>query len=279
MKSSLFVCPFHQQGKHSHNAVVYFNNGGWQCFNSGCGSSGFLTTIVQRMEKCSYKKAIRICEKKFKLDLDKIIFEEPDISYDVKIFSLPKFFIPINSKNPYLKKHNFKWGTLNRLGIGEMKHDESKLILPYTMNGLNVGYAIKPDDQRANFPEGFAVNNYLYGFDNAKIYDEVYIVEGQRDVWRLWEFNIPGVCLNNANCSSKQLSLIVKNWGKVILCLDGDSAGLDGNIVLFNKLNGLLDVSVKLMPWNKDPNDCTKEEFLNACVTNNLRIIINYNKL
>jgi len=255
-KSILFVCPFHPQGKHQHNAVIYTNNGGWKCFNPLCGSAGFLQTIIKRMEECSHSKSLAILKNKFGLDLDLLVFEdEKNYKTSKKFYPLPEYYESISNKNPYLSKHGFTAANLNMLNVGVIKHDKRKFIIPYKHNGVNVGYAIKPWDERANFPGDFPVNDYLYALDNARQYDEVYIVEGHRDVWRVWEFNLPCVGLNGASMSDSQLNLIVKYFSSVILCLDGDIAGAAGTIKVFKKLQGLMPVKAVMLPEGKDPCD------------------------
>jgi hypothetical protein len=221
-----------------------------------------------RMEHCSYENAIKILRERFDMDIESMVFEEEKtFKHEVKYFPLPRFFQELDPLNPYLKKHKFTWANLNRLGVGQASHNNNLFILPYTFEGKNVGYGIKPWGERMNFPGGFFVNDYLYGFDNAKEYDEIWVVEGQRDCWRLWEFGFPSVAMNNATCSARQFNLLIGHFKKINICLDGDFAGADGTYKLFKRLHGLVETTATLLPTGTDPCDITDKNIFTSQVT------------
>jgi hypothetical protein len=277
-KTILFLCPFHEKGQHDHNAVIYVKDGGWNCFNPSCDSGGTLLTIVQRMERCSRDDAIDFLKKKFSLDFSELVFDEPDhYQRAKKYFPLPRFYNPIELENPYLKDNQFTWGNLNRLGVGQKTNSPSTLVLPYTEHGRNVGYGVKPLGQRMNFPEGFEVNDHLYCIDQALGHNIVYVGEGNRDAWRLWEHDCPSVGMNNANCSSSQFNLLIRNWRHVVLVLDGDKAGAIGTLKLFRRLHGLVKLEAILLPYQKDPEDIRdRSEFLKLPRTDNEEVVVKY---
>ena len=117
-----------------------------------------------------------------------------------------------------------------------------------------MGYARKIKHGRTFYPHGFNSNVHLYAYDLFKNHKHVYIVEGQRDVWRLMEHGYPAIGLNTAYCSEYKMSVIVDTWNSVTIMLDGDDAGYIG-MKNFLKLEGLINFNYKLCELGKDPND------------------------
>ncbi len=264
-KGITFQCPFHplpSDGK--NNAIIYVDKGFFKCFNGMCGVKGFLNRFVGKIENCSNEKAKAILKKRFGFDFDELVFQDDDYWEASKVYyALPKTYTEINPKNPYLKEHGFLYETLFKLSVGEDSEKPREFILPYTFQGDVVGYATKPWDSGVVYPLDFPVNDFLYGFDQANMFPEVYVVEGQRDVWRLFQFGFPVVGLNNTECSNKQLNLLIDNWDKIIICMDGDKPGRIGAKKLWKKLRYLVETRIILLPEGLDPEQIkSREEFL-----------------
>jgi len=251
----LYVCPFHDGQGSDHNSVVYVDNGFWKCMNPCCFLRGRMVKFVQLITKSSWREAKEICKKRFEYDTEEEAFLDDDyVVRSYRNYPSPNFKEDVCVDNNYLKEHDFKWSTFELLDIGKIKNKEA-FVVPYYQNGIHLGYAVKPYEGRANYPKSFPSHKYLYGYDYAKNFDYVYIVEGHRDVWRLVQFGLPAVGLSTASMSDEQMTLILKTWNKVILCLDGDKAGRAGAEKIKGKLEGLMCVESKDLPDGLDPEN------------------------
>ena len=99
--------------------------------------------------------------------------------------------------------------------------------------------------------------NYAKARGPSKKEKEVIIVEGQMDAIRVYSSGIENVvALGGTALTINQIELIKKLNAKVILCLDGDSAGEDATIingVLLSKAN--INVQVVRLSDYKDPDE------------------------
>jgi DNA primase len=116
---------------------------------------------------------------------------------------------------------------------------------------------------------GLPKSEILYNFDLAIRSELVIITEGILDVMRLRLLGYTGaVALFGADASDEQIALIIGNWDRIIVCLDGDEAGLSGAEKLCGKLmkqNCQLLTRVT-MPYEVDVDDLrTKDEFVTHC--------------
>lgn len=279
-KSIQFVCPFHSGRGRDANAIIHPDDGFWKCLNPDCGAKGYLQTLIKRLEGCKWDAAKVILKERFELDLDEMVFLDDDIiKPEYRYYKIPAFYREASPDNPYLQEHGFTWRTFDKLHIGEVSYDPEMFVLPYYYKGSPVGYAIKPFKGRANYPKQFPVNKFLYAYDIATPFDHIYVVEGQRDVWRLLEHGLAVVGLNSASASHTQIKMLISNWKRVTICLDGDKAGIAGAINLFQELKGLVEVDMVLMPYLQDPESIrNKEEFLSCQKTDDMAIIKDYQR-
>lgn len=86
------------------------------------------------------------------------------------------------------------------------------------------------------FSEGFRKTDYLYNYDNAiKRAQEIgciFLVEGQGDVWKLYEAGVyNAVGLFGKDISRSQRSLLLKSGvTKLVILTDNDQAGREAKI-------------------------------------------------
>ena len=147
----------------------------------------------------------------------------------------------------YFRSRGFSVDVLRAFGV----YDSAALkrsIIPIRSNGKLVGYTgramhewVKP---KFLFNEGFVKTRYLYNYDTAlssATFGTMILVEGQGDVWRLWEAGYKNaVGLFGKDISEDQKSLLLTgNITKLIVLLDNDQAGREAKIDIQRKLGRL----------------------------------------
>lgn len=127
--------------------------------------------------------------------------------------------------------------------------------------------------------------NYLYNLNNAKksIYENNFaiIVEGYFDVIHLYSLGFHNVvALCGTNLSSKQCELLFRYCDKIVLVLDGDTAGKIYSEKNINQAhNNNLFVSCVELPENCDPDDLNYDQvnfIKNEIINNEEEILIKF---
>lgn len=82
--------------------------------------------------------------------------------------------------------------------------------------------------------EVFKKSDFIYGIQQAREVSKnndinyVYVTEGVLDAITLLENNIPAVSILGSYVSERQFKMLIQSFETIYLCLDGDSAGLEG---------------------------------------------------
>jgi len=147
----------------------------------------------------------------------------------------------------YFQSRGFGSNVLQSFGI----HDSKQLrrsIIPIRYQKRLVGYMgramhewVKP---KFLFNEGFVKTRYLYNYDDAMLNatgGSMILVEGQGDVWRLWEAGYKNaVGLFGKDVSEDQKALLLKGGiTKLVVLLDNDQAGREAKVELQRGLGRL----------------------------------------
>ena len=114
--------------------------------------------------------------------------------------------------------------------------------------------------------KGFKRNLMLFGM-HRKSQDwhdgRVYVCEGHLDVIRLWQAGYrPVVGLLGSAPGAAQVEMLVRDFKKIIVVPDGDSAGDSMATKLKQMIADRIKVQVRRMPAGKDPGELTTEELL-----------------
>lgn len=122
--------------------------------------------------------------------------------------------------------------------------------------------------------KGFKKESYLYNLSKAKPYIQksrtIVLVESPGNVWRCWENGIyNAVAIFGTTLTANQRLLLEKLLIKyVILCLDNDSAGIEGGQKIEHQLDRTYLVETPKLNYGKynDFGDMTNTYFLeNVC--------------
>ena len=145
--------------------------------------------------------------------------------------------------------------------------DEKEIVIPYYEDFKHpvklLGYQKRwyTPDRRVLNSKGFNKKEYLYNLDLSYAY--VVVVEGQSDVWRLYQHGYNACALMGNSISPWQVEQLSK-FDRVYLALDNDAAGREGIEACYFFLRNHTDV--QLIPYTtKDPGECiSKSDWVDA---------------
>lgn len=194
-------------------------------------------------------------------NIDTDIIKEFEIGFSLKDYDdLTKLLVS--------KKYDL--ATLNTLGLSNDSHDiyTNRIIFPlYDPSGAVVGFSGRIyDDSSPNkylnsretpiFKKGECLYHYHIAREEARIKKCVIVMEGFMDVIRASTIGIKNtVALMGTALTKTQITLLKRLSKNIILCLDGDKAGVDATL-----RNGELlleagvEVKVVTLPDNDDPD-------------------------
>lgn len=240
-------CPFrdnHTDGSGRMSFFVSPDINAWHCFS--CHSHGNLIRLLTTKFGVNYFEAmsmVRLTEykpEKKEFDLD--------IMWDMN--RPPKEFLDRGYTKECLK--HFRVGTTDR----------DSILIPYYRSFNSpielIGYQERwySPDRRVKNSKGFEKKSYLYNLDYS--YDYAILVEGQSDVWRVWQHGYNVCALMGSDMSDEQVRMLSK-FKTVYLALDNDEAGRRGTEIVYHLLKN--HCTVLLVPYEtKDPGECKSKE-------------------
>lgn len=158
----------------------------------------------------------------------------------------------------------------------------NRVIIPFFQHGVLVGFCAidilgeklwlqkhplktTKDYRKVLYPSNFSSEKCLFGMDDCeRCPDSLIIVEGAREVMKLWqEGHRNTVAILGAFMSDEKMRLITELSPKfVYLMFDGDLAGIEITDRIYNKLERLFKGRVKkcFVPIGKDPKNLSPSE-------------------
>ena len=246
-------CPFRENHPDGSGRMSFFvtpDINAYHCFSCNC--HGNLVRLLTTRFKVNYFEAVGMVR------LTDYIPEKKEFDLDLMwdMNKSPKEFL----KRGYTKDclRHFRVGTT----------DSGSILIPYYSDFNHpdelLGYQERwysGDERRVKNSKGFDKKNYLYNLDLS--HDYVILVEGQSDVWRLYQHGYNACALMGADISPWQIGKLSR-FKTVYLALDNDEAGRCG----VEKCNYLLKnyTKVMLVPYDtKDPGECkSRDEWANS---------------
>lgn len=261
-KSSYFSrCPIHDGSDNNRGFSICKDKRSWKCWTRGCHDEygkdifGLIKGVLSKRENkaIEFSDILRYICKLYNIDRAKTQKQKTEIIVDdfkqiVDIFITKNYNntcsvqpIQIADSCPYFESRGFLKSTLKHFGVGdcitkcELKnraivpvHDIDKNVVGY------IGRAIKPYiTPKFLFSKGFNKTNYLYNHHRAleSIIKTscLFIVEGQGDVWKLYEAGVN----NCVSIFGKEISEVQKNkilnmnLTTLVVLTDDDQAGRD----------------------------------------------------
>ena len=245
------MCPFRENhtdgsGQESFFLTPYLN--AYHCFS--CGAKGNIVRLLTTRMGVNYFEAAGMVQ------LGEYTPEKKEFDLDVmwRLDKLPKEFLERGYSRDVLK--HFRVGTTI----------DGQIMIPFYKD-FNKPTELLGYQRRWYVPErgvrnsvGFEKKNYLYNLDFGYTY--VVVVEGQSDVWRIYQHGYNATALMGADISAWQVEQLSK-FDRVYLALDNDKAGRRGTEIVYAFLKNHVDV--KLVPYTtKDPGECDKKSWAKA---------------
>ena len=175
--------------------------------------------------------------------------------------------------SPYFESRGFQRGTLDFFGVKDcsdrfcpMRH---RSIIPVNYEGQQVGYIARSMrdwlQPKYLISEGLRKTDFLYNYDNA-MEDAVnnnclFLVEGQGDVWKLYEAGVKhSVGLFGKDISYTQRKLLIRSGvTNLIVLTDNDQAGRESKIKIRRDFGRLFNLIFPKM-HTKDIGDMSVEK-------------------
>lgn len=226
------TCPFPEHNEKTPSFKVSKSKQIYKCF--GCGKSGDAIQWLIDYDKKTYTEAIEWLASKYHINLD-------TIDGGPKVYAKPTW-----KNNTDLNERVVKWFEgrgISQRTLKEMRISQGMEWMPQTQSDRNVmefNYFrddvlinTKYRDSKKNFKLHKNSELIFYNLDCLKLYDEVYIVEGEMDALSLVEAGIKNVISvpNGASKDTNNLQYIdncfeeFKSIQKIHLALDNDVNG------------------------------------------------------
>jgi len=285
-------CPMHEN---SDNPTSFlFKNGFGYCYTV-CNRKYDIFNIVQKMKSCSFAEAVDYLSAKVGLEIEYQVLSDyggnenreflkslkklKKPSSDVKFLdkSLLEEFIP--SLHTSLRKAGYNDKTKDYFNLRYAMNGffSNRIIIPvYDIDENLITIAgrstINDDKEKYKFLPDTDKNATLYNINNAMTYveilREVFLVEGYKSVWRLYQWGYGNVvaCMGS-KVSDEQKKLLLSMASKIYVIGDYDSAGIELNKSVKRILGKYCDVEVidlglvGGLPVKSSPADITKEQF------------------
>ena len=240
-------CPFRENHPDGSGRMSFFVSpeiNAWHCFS--CHEHGNLVRLLTTKFKVNYFEAMSM------VNLTEYKPEKKEFDLDViwDMTSPPEEFLDRGYSRDCLK--HFRVGTT----------DKGSILIPYYKNFNSptelVGYQERwySPDRRVKNSKGFEKKSYLYNLDYSE--DYVVLVEGQSDVWRVWQHGFNACALMGSDMSDIQVGLLSR-FKTVYLALDNDEAGRRGTEIAYHLLKN--HCNVLLVPYTtKDPGECVSKD-------------------
>ena len=272
--NNLFMpCPIHG-GDNPNGLSISLQHKNWRCWTHGCheefGSDIFGFIRGYRQDP-TFSDTLRfICStydinrKHASKNKQKPEVVKSDLYEIVKIFgksnnnNMNEYVRDVETLNNsfYFEKRGFLPDTLEHFGVKDCIDKSSKMwnraIIPVNYLGKEIGYIARAAkgfiEPKYLFSSGFKKTDYLYNYDNAmKVAQKthaLFLVEGQGDVWRLYESGVENaVGLFGKDISEKQKTLLIQSGvTDLVVLTDNDQAGREGRMKLQRELSRMFNL-------------------------------------
>jgi 5S rRNA maturation endonuclease (ribonuclease M5) len=173
----------------------------------------------------------------------------------------------------YFENRGFLPSTLSVFGVKDCVDKTSPMfnraIIPVYFNEKEIGYIARATKDYIQpkylFSSGLKKTDYLYNYDNAikvsKNTHALFLVEGQGDVWKLYEAGIKNVVgLFGKDLSESQKGLLIRSGvSDIVILTDNDQAGREGRMKIQRELSRMFNLIYPPM-LKKDVGDMKVEQ-------------------
>lgn len=299
-------CPIHDDSDNPKGFSYSFKSNSWKCWTRSCNDDfkfdifGLVSGVLSKKsgKLVTFGESVRWLANVLNVEsnnavIEKIIKESPD-SFEsiVKKFNKEEKEIKSsvgekwesNIPSDYFMKRAFNSETLIEFGVGDCYDKLSKMknrsIIPiHNETGSSIVGSICRaiyDFMEPKFliDKGFEKRHYLYNhhraIETAKKTSTLFVVEGQGDVWRLWEAGVKNaVGLFGKELSTEQ-ELKINKMGitKLIVLLDHDQAGRESKIKIQRALSRYYKIIFPKLETRKDIGAMSPKEIQEKILQN-----------
>jgi DNA primase len=265
-------CPIHQgEGQDTFHANLMKD--AFNCFS--CKARGNVLDFVAAMEKCSMRDAALKLAEWFAIGGSTALAKETPKAgvgetgeRGEALANKPLTFQlkGIDPTHPYLVERGISRETAETFGVGYFSGRGSmsgRVVIPiHNERGELVAYAgrsIDGGEPRYKLPAGFHKGQVLYNLHRVTA-PEVIIVEGFFDCMKVWQSLHPFVvALMGSSLSEYQESLLLRQFTKVTLMFDGDTAGREAAEDISKRLIRTVHVRIVDLPDGTQPDQLDQE--------------------
>lgn len=164
--------------------------------------------------------------------------------------------------HPYMWKRGLSKEVVDKFRIGYDKETNSITFPMWNEYGALVGISKRcVDTKRFDNQHGVDKPVYLLNYIKQCNIDTVYVAESQINCLTLWTWGYPAIAMCGTG-SDTQYKILNRSGIRVYnLCFDGDEAGHKAIGKFKKNISKDVLINVVKIPWGKDVNDLTKEEF------------------
>lgn len=178
----------------------------------------------------------------------------------------------VDPSHSYLRQRGILEESARHFGLGFFPGKglmASRVVIPiHNERGELVAYAgrsIDGAEPKYKLPTGFVKSAVLFNLhrvlsENSRQGSVVIIVEGFFDCLKVHQAGIPPVVALMGSSMSEEQQKLLSPFKQVILLLDGDAAGREGNQVIASKLLHSHFVKVVSLPDGKQPDQLSSED-------------------
>ena len=271
-------CPIHKgEGTDTFHANTV--KGAFQCFS--CKARGNVLDFVAKMENCSVRDAALKLAEWFSVSQSAASGGEgsketspPQAPAEsktpvVELVNKPLTFElkGVDPNHSYLAGRGISKEIVEAFGVGYFSGKGSmagRIVIPiHDERGQLVAYAgrsIDNSEPKYKLPTGFHKSLVLYNLHRVTS-QEVILVEGFFDCMKVWQSLNPFVvALMGSSLSAQQEQMLVRQFKKVTLLLDGDDAGRGAAEEISRRLVRRVFVRIVDVPDGKQPDSMITEE-------------------
>ena len=287
-------CPIHEGSDNDQAVSISLTKQTWRCWTRGCHENcstdifGFVKGVLDTE---SFSEALKYICGLYNVGDAQTQQKQTDTVKDdnfrclMQAIRSKKYTCPPKRSqdtvttldtSPYFESRGFKRDTLSHFDVKDCSDTLSPMrhrsIIPITFNNVKVGYIARSNKHwltpKYLFSGGLRKTDYLYNYDNAisAAQDKIcmFLVEGQGDVWRLYESGVNNaVGLFGKDVSVTQRSLLLQSGVTTLVILtDNDQAGRESKIKIKREMGRLFNLVFPKM-HTKDLGDMSTEQIHN----------------
>lgn len=223
-------CPFHNNSD-SPAFEVDKTKGLYTCFNPGCGASGNLRMLLEKLKGYNVFKATRcivLAASENRRSVTEMLEELRNkpaefVQFpEAPVARMAQDFVMSERATGYMRSRGFDDETMRHFGVGYSEKQDSVIVPMHDPDGMLVGFVARTVSQKGfkntdNLPK----SKTAWNFHRAKKYDTVIIVESAFDAMRIHQAGYPNViALLGGSLSPWHIAQIEKSFNSIIIMTD-----------------------------------------------------------